>query len=46
MADGKTSNASVALLGEGRTTTISVVTVCLLFLVWWLATHLLSLIHI
>jgi taurine transport system permease protein len=37
---GKTSNASVTLLGEGRTTTISVVTVCLLFALWWLATQL------
>lgn len=36
---GKTSNASVTLLGEGRTTTISVVTVGLLFALWWVATH-------
>ena len=38
-AGGKNSNASVTLLGEGRTTAISVVTVCLLFALWWLATH-------
>jgi taurine transport system permease protein len=37
---GKNSNASVTLLGEGRTTTISVLTVCLLFALWWLATQL------
>ena len=29
-----------AALGEGRTTTISVVTVTALFALWWLATHL------
>jgi len=37
---GKTSNASVTLLGEGRTTAISIVTVCALFALWWLATQL------
>jgi taurine transport system permease protein len=37
---GRTSNANVTLLGEGRTTTISVVTVGALFALWWLATHL------
>ena len=37
---GRTSNASITLLGEGRTTAISVVTVCLLFALWWVATHL------
>ncbi len=36
----KTSNANVTLLGEGSTTTISVITVCALFALWWLATHL------
>lgn len=36
---GRTSNANVTLLGEGRTTTISIVTVCTLFALWWLATH-------
>ncbi|NLD54692.1 MAG: ABC transporter permease subunit [Burkholderiaceae bacterium] len=36
----RTSNANVTLLGEGSTTTISVVTVCLLFALWWVATHL------
>ena len=39
-AAGKISNASVTLLGEGSTTTISIVTVCLLFALWWLATQL------
>jgi taurine transport system permease protein len=37
---GRNSNASVTLLGEGSTTTISVVTVCLLFAMWWLATQM------
>jgi len=37
---GKISNVSITLLGEGRTTVISVVTVCLLFALWWVATHL------
>lgn len=37
---GKNSNASVTLLGEGKTSTISIVTVCLLFGLWWLATYL------
>ena len=37
---GRNSNASVTLLGEGSTTTISVATVCLLFALWWLATAL------
>jgi taurine transport system permease protein len=40
VAPGRTSNASVALLGEGRTTVISVVTVGLLLMLWWVATHL------
>ena len=37
---GRNSNASVTLLGEGSTTTISILTVCLLFALWWAATHL------
>jgi taurine transport system permease protein len=36
---GKISNASITLLGEGKTTTISVITVCTLFALWWVATQ-------